>query len=67
MSTVKNINVRLDPKRLRPVDADYQMFDNSKLLQYIDWSPTIKAEDMFLDLLNYWRDKISLGDIPLNR
>ena len=67
MSTVKNINIRLDPERLRPVDADYQMFDNSKLLRYIDWSPTIKAEDMFLDLLNYWRDKVNSGDIPLSR
>ena len=30
MSTVKNIQVQVSKDRLRPIDADYQMFDNTK-------------------------------------
>lgn len=66
-STVKNIAVKEDSSRLRPIDADYQMFDNTKIKSKIDWRPQIPARDMFLDLLNHWRDEIKKGKIPLNR
>ena len=67
MSTHKNIQYQCDEGRLRPIDADYQMYDNTKILNYINWKPQIKAEKMFLDLLNHWRDQVSFGRIPLNR
>jgi len=67
MSTRKDINVCTDPTRLRPIDADYQMFDNSKIRAAIDWKPEIKAIDMFKDLLDHWRSEIAKGKIPLNR
>ena len=66
-STVKNIAVMEDSSRLRPIDADYQMFDNTKIKSKIDWRPQIPAREMFLDLLNHWRDEIKKGKIPLNR
>ncbi len=66
-STVKNIAVKTDIERLRPIDADYQMFDNTKIKSVIDWKPEIPARKMFLDLLNHWRDEISKNKIPLNR
>lgn len=67
-STKKDeITVETDTDRLRPIDADYQMFDNTKIKEFIDWKPEIETKKMFLDLLEHWRDEISKGKIPLNR
>ena len=67
MSKIKNIKVNSVSERMRPIDADYQMFDNSKIFSSINWKPEIPARKMFLDLLNHWRDEISNNRIPLNR
>lgn len=66
-STRNDIEVVTDTDRLRPIDADYQMFDNTKIRNFIDWKPEIKATDMFRDLLQHWRKEIASGRIPLNR
>lgn len=66
-STKDDIVVKTDEERLRPIDADYQMFDNTKIRSVIDWKPEIPTRKMFEDLLNHWRDEISKGKIPLNR
>lgn len=66
-STRKDITVVTDQDRLRPIDADYQMFDNSKIRAAINWKPEISARKMFEDLLNHWRSEIAKGRIPLNR
>lgn len=66
-STRKDIKVMTDQERLRPIDADYQMFDNTKIRAAIDWKPEIPARKMFEDLLNHWRSEIARGRIPLNR
>jgi len=66
-STRTDINVVTDQGRLRPIDADYQMFDNTKIRAAIDWKPEIPARKMFEDLLNHWRSEIAKGRIPLNR
>ena len=67
LSTKKNIKVRSDKSRFRPIDADYQMFDNSKIKSYIDWKPEISVKKMLEDLLNHWRSEIDKDRIPLNR
>ena len=67
MSTRKDIKVATDEDRLRPIDADYQMFDNTKIRSAINWRPEIPPRQMFSDLLNHWRDEIAKGKIPLNR
>lgn len=67
MSTRNDITVATDTDRLRPIDADYQMFDNTKIRMAIDWKPEIPARKMFEDLLNHWRYEIAKGKIPLNR
>ena len=67
MSKVKDIEVIISDDRLRPIDADYQMFDNTKIKSVIDWKPEIKAEDMFKDLLDHWRTEIINNRIPLDR
>jgi len=66
-STRKDIKVLTDQERLRPIDADYQMFDNTKIRAAIDWKPEISVRKMFEDLLNHWRSEIAKGRIPLNR
>lgn len=67
MSKRKDIKVETDSDRLRPIDADYQMFDNTKIMSTINWKPEIKVQKMFQDLLDHWRLEISRGRIPLNR
>ena len=67
MSTRKDIKVAAEKERFRPIDADYQMFDNTKIKSVINWKPKITAIEMFSDLLNHWRNEISKGKIPLNR
>jgi GDPmannose 4,6-dehydratase len=66
-STRKDITVVTDQERLRPIDADYQMFDNTKIRAAINWMPEIPARKMFEDLLHHWRSEIAKGRIPLNR
>jgi GDPmannose 4,6-dehydratase len=66
-STRTDIKVVTDQDRLRPIDADYQMFDNTKIRAAIDWKPKIPVRKMFEDLLNHWRSEIGKGRIPLNR
>jgi GDP-4-dehydro-6-deoxy-D-mannose reductase len=66
-STRTDIKVVTDQERMRPIDADYQMFDNTKIRAAIDWKPEIPARQMFADLLDHWRSEIAKGRIPLNR
>ena len=67
MSTRKDISVQLDHERLRPIDADYQMFDNTKIRSKIDWKPKISVKEMLHDLLEFWRTEIDNGRVPLSR
>jgi GDP-4-dehydro-6-deoxy-D-mannose reductase len=67
LSFRKDIRIVTDQERLRPIDADYQMFDNRKIRAAIAWRPTISVKKMFEDLLNHWRSEISKDRIPLNR
>jgi GDP-4-dehydro-6-deoxy-D-mannose reductase len=67
MSNRQDIKVVIDKDRLRPIDADYQMFDNSKIKAAINWEPEIPVRQMFNDLLNHWRSEIAKGRVPLNR
>ena len=67
MSSVSNIQVVTDGDRLRPLDADYQMFDNSKIKTIISWKPEISVNKMLNDLLNHWRSQIAKGNVPLDR
>jgi GDP-4-dehydro-6-deoxy-D-mannose reductase len=67
MSSRNDIVIQSDSERMRPIDADYQMFDNAKIRSVINWKPEISTKDMFQDLLNHWRKEINSGRIPLNR
>ena len=67
LSTVNNITVKTDPKRLRPIDADLQIPDTKKFEKHTGWKPEIPFEKTMKDLLNYWRNKIKSGRMYLDR
>ena len=66
LSYVKNIKVKIDKSKLRPLDADLQVPDTSKFRKDYGWRPKIKFEKTMLDLLEYWRTKLATGPF-LNR
>lgn len=57
----EEIEVRVDPERLRPIDADLQVPNTSKFSNHTGWKPEIDFEQTMVDLLDYWRDKIKSG------
>jgi GDP-4-dehydro-6-deoxy-D-mannose reductase len=60
-STRSDIKDILDPAKLRPSDLIKLEGDNTKFCTRTGWSPTITTNDMFLDILNYWRERVSNG------
>ena len=67
LSTKSNINIKTDPKRLRPIDADLQVPDTTKFSNHTGWRPEISFEKTMTDLLNYWRNKIKKTGTYLQR
>jgi GDP-mannose 4,6-dehydratase len=67
LSTVKNIEIRVDPERLRPIDADLQVPDTSKFTAHTGWRPVYTYEQTMKDLLNYWRERIKRSGIYTDR
>jgi GDP-mannose 4,6-dehydratase len=55
-STVKNIKIKVDPKRLRPSDVTLQIPSVEKFKKITGWSARMKFEKTLLDMLNYWRN-----------
>ena len=58
LSTVKNINIEVDPDRLRPIDADLQVPNAGKFIKHTGWKPEISFERTMGDLLEFWRQEI---------
>lgn len=50
----KKIEVRIDPKKLRPIDNPVYCGDNTKL-ERLGWKQEIALNDMLKHLLEYWR------------
>jgi GDP-4-dehydro-6-deoxy-D-mannose reductase len=61
-----HIRYRVDPARLRPIDADNQIPDCSKFKGVTAWEPTIPFEKTMRDLLQYWRGRVQ-RETPLQR
>jgi len=57
-STLENIADEIDPDRLRPVDTKGTRGDASKIKE-LGWEYTIPFEQSLVDLLEYWRDRLS--------
>jgi len=57
-SKIKNIKIKTDKSRLRPIDADLQVPNIAKFSNATGWKPKITFEKTMIDLLNYWRNKV---------
>lgn len=66
-STVKNIDIQVDPSRLRPIDADLQVPDTTKFRNHTGWKPQISFEQTMHDLLDYWRGRVDQSGSQLVR
>jgi GDP-mannose 4,6-dehydratase len=67
LSTVKNIEVSVDPDRLRPVDADLQVPCTDKFKNHTGWDTVISFDQTMRDLLEYWRSRIKNENSFLTR
>ena len=67
-STKKDeIQIVIDPERLRPIDADLQVPDCRKFKAHTGWEPEISFEKTMHDLLDYWRARVGRGETFLTR
>jgi len=53
------VEVQVDPDRLRPSDVEILLGDYSKFRSDTGWEPVIALEQTLLDTLDYWRQKLS--------
>jgi len=56
LSSKKNISVKIDSTKLRPVDNEIIYGDNSKLKNHTGWMPKYSIEEALKDTLDYWRN-----------
>lgn len=61
LSKIKNIKIKIEKERLRPIDADLQLPNTKKFRSHTGWKPEIAFEKTMKDLLDYWRIKLSNG------
>jgi GDP-4-dehydro-6-deoxy-D-mannose reductase len=59
-----DVEMRLDPERLRPSDIPTLVGDPTRLQQATSWRPRIPLEDTLREILEYWRDKAASGRRP---
>ncbi len=57
MSKVK-VEIKQDPKRMRPSDVPILIGDNSKFVSKTGWKPEVPFTKTAEDLLNYWRERV---------
>ena len=55
------ITVLSDPALYRPSDQALLLGDNTRLREELGWRPTIPIQQSLLDLLEYWRKRVSPG------
>lgn len=58
------VDVQLDPDRLRPSDVEILQGDNSKFRGDTGWQPQIPLTQTVEDLLNYWRERLARENRP---
>ena len=53
-----DIEIAVDPERVRPVDMEELRGDRSKIQNDTGWQPRLTLDDTLKDLLDYWRGRI---------
>lgn len=66
-STTSGITYEVEESRLRPIDADLQVPDTTKFFDHTGWQTEIDFDTTMQDLLDYWREKISEGEVQVQR
>ena len=56
--TSVEVEVALDPERLRPSDVPASVCDNRRLVAATGWRPRIELRDSLRDLLDSWRERV---------
>ena len=56
--TEKQIEIKKDPKRMRPSDVPILLCDSTKFRDTTGWEPKIDFKTILLDTLNYWRKEL---------
>lgn len=54
-SKKKNIEIKIDSKRLRPSDVTLQIPSVDKFVQQTGWKPKIRFDETLKDMIDYWR------------
>jgi GDP-4-dehydro-6-deoxy-D-mannose reductase len=54
-----DVEIRVDPERLRPADVPVQVGDPSRLRALTGWEPRIPLETTLEDLLDDWRRRVA--------
>jgi len=67
MSTLKNIEIRVDPARLRPSDVTLQVPCVDKFHKATGWKPEIPFEKTLEDTLQHWRDTLRKSSLVLQK
>lgn len=52
------VEIKKDPKKLRPSDVQVLVGDSTKFRKATGWKPEIPIEKTLEDLLNFWRERI---------
>jgi GDP-4-dehydro-6-deoxy-D-mannose reductase len=55
----REVEVQVDPERLRPSDVEILLGDFSKFHADTGWEPTIPLDQTLKDTLDFWRQKLS--------
>ena len=58
------VEIEVDPDRLRPSDVEILLGDYSKFHADTGWEPRIPLSQTVEDLLNYWRQRLGVATSP---
>jgi GDP-4-dehydro-6-deoxy-D-mannose reductase len=56
--SVKQIEVDIDPTRIRPKEVSVIQGDSTRITQETGWRPLISLDMTIRDLLDYWRKRV---------
>lgn len=62
MSTVKDIKYKIVPKYVRPTSVPRLIVNTQKFRDVTNWKPKLNFNDILVDTLNFWREKIKKND-----
>lgn len=60
-SSSENVEVKIDPQKLRKADIPLLLGDNHKIRKETGWKPEIPLEQTLQSLLEYWREKVEVS------